>query len=327
MAEVKDKKHSNARSRKTRTLLGDADASTKAALATAVRKSLNIEQLVARCGSSSSLDINRIDLTETRADHVHIENLTMQVQCGSAVLQNVRAIIELNFTAHWEYDLKWLGRDSGVMKLGEKASTVELHDIALPRLEDFAFDVPVVDVEDVDVLVDPLTNLKFGGSALEGFRVNQTNAPEEGFSVSNLDLGKLEITGIKVPATHSERVDIDSFSPLQSIKLPSVELGPVTVPAVAIDDVQSDGAVSVLGAELESVVAPVFKIGDVFKIKLVVDPVLHLQIGLVVLSDLEASASIEKVSLKDIEADVSVTGITLENLQLQDAGIERVELA
>lgn len=313
--------------RKKRTLLGNADAATEAALAAAVRKNLNIEELVALCGSSASLDIARIELADTSADHVQIENLAMQVQCGSAMLHDVRAIIELNFTAHWEYDLKWLGSDSGVKPLGEKASTIELHDIALPMLEDFAFEIPAVEVEDVEVNIEPLTDLTLGGSEFEGLRVTRTDAPKDGFSVSNIDLGDLEITGIKVPATSSERVEIDRFSPMQAIKLPSVDLGPVTVPAISIDDVQSDGAVSVLGAQLESIAAPIFKIGDVFKIKLVVDPVLHLQIGSVVLSELEASASIETVSIRDIETEVSVSGVAMEELQLQEAEVDRIELA
>ena len=84
---------------------------------------------------------------------------------------------------------------------------------------------------------------------------------------------------------------------------------------------------SVLGAELDSIAAPIFKIGDVFKIKVVVDPVLHLQIGSVVLSELEASASIETLSVEDIQTEVAVSGFSLEELVLKDASIDRIQLA
>ena len=74
-----------------------------------------------------------------------------------------------------------------------------------------------------------------------------------------------------------------------------------------------------MGAALEPIEAPVFKIGTLFKIKLVVDPVLHLQIGELVLSDLQASARIESVSARNIRSSINIDGLSMEELVLQDA--------
>ncbi|MBX2886079.1 MAG: hypothetical protein KTR32_39350 [Granulosicoccus sp.] len=308
-------------------VLGEPDAATIDALTAAVQKNLKIDEILALRGGSQSLDIGKIELDNSSAEQVTVEELSMRVHCGSACLKDVRAIIELSFTAHWEYDLKWLGSDSGVKALGKKANTVSLHDIALPMLEDFVFDVPVVDIEDIEVTVDPIQDLKLGGSELEGLRVSQTDAPTGGLSITNLDLGELEITGVKIPGTHSQTVTIDRFRPNDRLNLPAVSLGPITVPAIEIDDVQSDGAVSVMGAELQGISAPVFKIGDLFKIKIVVDPVLHLQFGSVVLSDLEASARMNAVSINNIESDVNVEAVSMQDLELQDVNMNRAELA
>ncbi len=101
-------------------------------------------------------------------------------------------------------------------------------------------------------------------------------------------------------------MSVDNFRPTEPLTLPSVKLGPISIPGIEIDDVGSDGAVSIMGAELELIEAPVFKIGNLFKIKLVVDPVLHMQIGELVLSELEASARIESVSAKNIRSSINI---------------------
>lgn len=296
-------------------------------LANAVRRNLRVDQLLGASGGSASLDIAKIELSDSGADHVQISQLTTRVECGSAVLKDVRAIIELKFTAHWSYDLKWLGSDSGIKELGQKANTVSLHDIELPMLEDFVFEVPEVEVRDVEVSIDPLQDLQLGGSELEGLRASRTDAPAQGFTLSDLDLGQLRINGVEIPATLTESVEIDAFKPREPLNLPSLSLGPIAIPAIDIDDVQSRGAVSVMGAELESISAPVFKLGDLFRIKLVVDPILHLQIGNVVLSDLKASADIESVELRDIESRVAVSGVSMQDLALEEIAVNRAEIA
>lgn len=313
--------------KKTRTSLGSPPPQVIQELANATLRNLSVDEILAACGSSSSLDIARIELADTSVDNVVVKGLATQVNCGAAVLHDVRAILELNFTAHWNYDLKWLGNDSGIKVLGSKANTIELHDINLPMLQDFRFEIPEVEIEDVEAAIDPLLDLKLGGSELEGLRVAMTAAPADGFKVSGIDLGNLDVTNLQVPKTRTESVSVESFKPVDSVALPGINLGPISVPAIEIDDVASDGAVSVMGAELEPIEAPVFKIGDLFKVKLVVDPILHLQIGSLVLSDLEASAEIETVSARDINTTVTVQGFSMEGLVLEDAQVGNVALA
>ncbi len=303
----------------TRTALGQPDADTLQALAEATVRHLSVDRILARCGSSAAMEIARLELNDTSVDNVIVEGLTTEVRCGSAVLHDVRAILELNFTAHWNYDLKWLGSDSGIKVLGSKANTIELHDIRLPMLQDFRFEIPEVELDDVDIDIDPLIDIALGGGELEGLQLADTDAPSEGFSLAGIDLGDLQITGLEVPGTRTGSMSVDNFKPTEPLTLPGVKLGPISIPGIEIDDVGSDGAVSIMGAELESIEAPVFKIGNLFKIKLVVDPVLHLQIGELVLSDLQASAHIESVSARNIRSSINIDGLSMEELVLQDA--------
>lgn len=272
------------------------------------------------------MEIARLELNDTSVDNVIVEGLSTEVRCGSAVLHDVRAILELNFTAHWSYDLKWLGSDSGIKVLGSKANTIELHDIRLPMLQDFHFEIPEVELDDVDIGIGPLTDIALGGSELEGLRLTDTDAPSEGFALAGIDLGNLQISALEIPGTRTGSMSVDNFRPTEPLILPEVKLGPIHIPGIEIDDVGSDGAVSIMGAELEPIVAPVFKIGNLFKIKLVVDPVLHLQIGELVLSELEASARIESVAARSIHSRINIDGLSMEELVLQDAQVNSATL-
>ena len=310
-----------------RTALGEPDSETLQALAAAAVRHFSVDTIEALCGSSASLDIHRVALTDSGVDSVQVEGLTTKIECGAAVLHDVRAILELNFTAHWHYDLKWLGIDSGIKVLGSKANTIELHDIQLPMLEDFEFEIPEVVVDDVSVEIDPLSNVHLGGSDLEGLEISGTDAPSDGFSLTGIDIGNLELRGLKVPGTRTHSVRVDSFKPVDSVSLPMINLGPIDIPSVDIDDLASDGAVSVMGATLEAIEAPIFKLGDVFRIKLVVDPVLHLQIGSLVLADLQASARIDSVAAQDIRTSLCIEGLSMEDLKLERASVDRAALS
>ncbi len=196
-----------------RTALGQPDADTMRALAEAAVRHLSVDRILARCGSSAAMEIARLELNGTSVDNVIVEGLSTEIRCGSAVLHEVRAILELNFTAHWSYDLKWLGSDSGIKVLGSKANTIELHDIRLPMLQDFRFEIPEVELDDVEINIDPLTDIALGGSELEGLQLSDTDAPSEGFSLAGIDLGDLQVTGLKVPGTRTGSMSVDNFKP------------------------------------------------------------------------------------------------------------------
>jgi len=304
----------------------EPDAQTLQALADAAARQLSVDKINALYGSTKALNIARVALENTQLDDVTIDNLKTRISCGAAVLHNVRAILELNFTAQWSYDLKWLGSDSGTKVLGSKANTIELHDIELPMLQDFVFDVADVRISDVEASIDPLTDVNLGASEFEGLCVSNTDAPSDGFKLTGLDLGQLEVGGLQVPGTHTQSLSIDTFTPSGSIELPSIDLGPISIPAVEIDDVSSDGAVSVIGAQLEVIEAPVFKIGSLFKVKLVVDPVFHLQIGSLVLTQLQASADVESVTARGISSEVCVEGLTMSDIDVHEASVDNISL-
>ena len=295
-------------------------------LKNAVLRRINIAQLASAHGRAESAHIDTVIFEDTNVDKVNIENLSTNIRCGAALLRNVRIILELHYKVNWSYDLKWLGSDSGTKVLGSKAKPIPLHDIRIPVLQDIALDIPQAEVEDIEADIQPLTNVSLGGVSFDELAVNNTNLPSDGFSISGMDFKSFELETFGVPASGSENVTISQFSPDNRVDLPTISVSGIDIPSVAIDDVVSDGAVSIMDIQPEEFEAPAFKIGDIFKVYFITTPVLHLQIGELVLSELEASASIGSVSVQGASSAVAANGIKLDGLTLGNLTVNKVKV-
>ncbi len=97
-------------------------------VAAAVRR-VQIDRVATAAGRAGSVHVDRIDVGSATIEQVTIQNFAANLHCGSALLRNVRAILELHFKVRWSYDLKWFGSDSGTKPLGAKAKPIPLHDI------------------------------------------------------------------------------------------------------------------------------------------------------------------------------------------------------
>lgn len=307
-----------------RTLLGPPDDATLAELMNAAVRHAVVDRLGVASARVAALDVGRVEPGEASVEQVRLRGLRFRLRCGSAVLRNVRAIVELGFSAEWRYDLKWLGSDGGVKSLGSKASTIELHDIRLPMLEDFVFELPEVALEGIAATLDPIEDLVLGATRVAGLELEGTRLPREGFAVSGLDLGPVELRGARVPGTATRALRVEEVAPEAPLRLPRLTLRDIELPTVAIPDAGSDGPVSVMDAALEAIAAPVFKIGDLFKVKLVVTPVLHLSVGELVLGELEASAAVDTIDAEGIAAPLTLRDLAIDGLELDGLALDAV---
>lgn len=295
-------------------------------LETAVRRRINVDRITAAAGRAASVDIDRIEVGEATIETVTIEHFSARVRCGAALLRNVRAIIEMHFEVRWSYDLKGFGSDQGVKALGSKAKTIPLHDIRIPVIRDIELEVPTVDVAGASASVQPVTNVALGAAGFSGLAVEETRLPSSGFQVSGLGFGSFEIARFAAPDADSARLSIARFAPEAPLRLPDVAVGNIVIPEVSIPDVGSPEPVTLMDIQTETFEAPVFKIGDIFKAIFVATPVLHLQIGELVLSELHADASIGSVRVEGLSTPVSVEGVRLGGLTLDGLAAEGISV-
>lgn len=302
------------------------DNSLLESLTSAVLRRINIAQIASMQGRAKSVNIDAVTFEDTNVEQVNIENLSTNIKCGAAILRNVRMILELHYKVNWSYDLKWLGSNSGIKELGSKAKPIPLHDIRIPALQDIALDIPQAEIEDIDAEIQPVTNLSLGGIGFEDLAINNTNLPSDGFSLSGMGFKSFKLDTFGVPASDSEDLAISQFTPDNRVSLPTISVSGINIPSVAIDDVVSDGAVSIMDIQPEEFEAPVFKIGEYFKAYFIVTPVLHFQIGELVLSDLKASASIGSVSVERASSGIVAKGIKLDGLILNELTVNQVKV-
>jgi hypothetical protein len=300
------------------------DQNLLGALTGEIARRLRIDRIGIATGRASGVQIGRVEIGETSVEAVLLRGLSARVRCGAALLKNVRAILEIHFEVRWSYDLKWFGADSGIKALGSKAKPIPLHDIRIPMLQDIAIDVPEARVADVGADIQGIVDLDLGGAGFDDLAVAQTRLPSAGFGLSGLSYGELEIESLGAPAADSERLTIARFSPDRPIAVPDLEVRGIAVPDIAVADAASDGAVSIMDIDPEDFEAPVFKIGELFKAIFVARPILHLQIGELVLSDLKASAGIEAVRVEGARAPVTVRDIALAGLQLDRLEVQGI---
>ncbi|WP_210526897.1 hypothetical protein [Rubellimicrobium arenae] len=291
-------------------------------LQAALRRRITVDSIAVAGGRSASVHVGRIEVGEASIENVTIEHFSSRVTCGSALLRNVRAILELHFEARWAYDLKWFGSDQGVKRLGSKAKTIPLHEIRIPVLRDIEVEVPTVEVSDITASVLPVTDVALGAAGFTGLAIERTRLPSSGFQVSGVGFASFEISHLGLPDADSAQLTIDSFRPEAPLRLPDIAIGNIDIPEVAIPDVGSPEPVTLLDIQTETFEAPVFKIGEFFKVHFVVEPVLHLQIGELVLSELRANASIGALRIKELSTPVSLQGVRLGDLTLGQLSVD-----
>ncbi len=300
------------------------DQSLLSALTGEITRRLRIDRVGVASGRAESVEIGHVEIGDATVEAVQLRGLSARVTCGAALLRNVRAILEIHYSVRWSYDLKWFGADSGTKVLGSKAKPIPLHDIRIPMLQDIAIDVPEAAITDIEADIQGVTNLALGGAGFENLAIANTRLPSQGFGLSGLSYGELEIERFGAPAADSERLTIGRFSPDQPVAVPDIEVRGIKVPDIAVPDAASDGAVSIMDIDPEDFEAPVFKIGELFKAIFVARPVLHLQIGELVLTDLKATAAIDAIQVQGARAPVTVRDVALVGLQLDQLDVQRI---
>jgi hypothetical protein len=295
-------------------------------LVTATLRRVRIERVTTDAGRAGSVQVDRIEVGDATIDQVTIQDFAAGLHGGSALLRNVRAILELHFQVRWRYDLKWFGSDSGTKTLGSKAKPIPLHDIRLPMLQDIGFEVAETAADDIKATVQPVTGVALGSASFQDLAIDETRLPSDGFGVTGLDFGSVEIESFSAPAADSRQLTVGRFQPEAPLQLPDVEVRGLTLPEVDVPEAGSAGAVSLMDIQPEDFEAPVFKIGDLFEAIFVATPVLHLQIGELVLSGLKASASIGAVQVKGLRTPVAVQGIRLGDLTLGQLSADQISI-
>ena len=305
----------------TRELTSALRESVGPVLAQLVKK-ININQVRAESGSLSDLDIDKVVLGNATIDKIILTGTSARLNSARAFLQNVRVILELQFSLEWKVDLGWLGSWGDTDNLGSLPFGMNLGNVSIPSLANIDMSIPSVSVDGVQAQMNPITNLDLGGAKFKKITAKETGVPADGFGLSGLGIGSARITNLAVPKTATDAASIEEFTPNAAVVLPGAEVSNMQIPSAQVNNITTGGFNFVAQASSRSIGADLGILG----IKLIVTPKLHMDVGTMAINDVTLSAVVNKLRVENIALPITVRGISLKDLELQTVTVGEISL-
>jgi len=285
-------------------------------------RSIAINELNSTSGSLKNVDIEKVTLGNATIGNIVVNDAEVNLKNSSASMQNVRTIVELEFTLKWAIDLGWLGSWSDTDSLGSIDIPLELGNLDIPNLDDIDLAIPTINIPSVVAEMAPIKELDLGKVALTAAQLQKTLLPEGGLSLTGLGVGSLAVNDITLPGISVDKAYIKEASPEKPIVLPSANLQNIQVPTTSIPNVQSGSFSTAATASDKSLSVDL----GILDITLSVTPTVHLDVEKMLLKDIELSALVKKLSLGNISIPAEIEGITVNGIDLEKISIDSVSM-
>ena len=287
-----------------------------------VPRKFNIDQIRSDSGTIGDLDVDKVVLGDATIENIVLTDTNANLGGAQALMQNVRSVLELRFTLTWEVDLGWFGNWGDTENLGSLNFAVNVGNVSVPSLADIDMHIPTIHIANPSLSLQPVNNADLGGARLKKLQINNTDAPAGGFNLSGMAVGNIAIQDVEIPSTSTEKVTVQEFSPNQKLTLPGAEVRDLRVPSAKVGNITTDGfdlsAIAsrrCLGVDL-----------GILELRICVEPVIHMDIGSMVIHDAEISAMASKLEVKNITVPVTVHGIQMSRLNLNSIKINKISL-
>jgi len=285
-------------------------------------KKVKINQVRAESGSMGDLDVDKVIFGDAVINKIILTGTSATLKGAHAFLQNVRMVLELKLSLHWEIDLGWLGSWDGDNDLGSLPFGMDLGNISVPSLANINMNIPSASVDNVHAQINPVTNLDLGGAQIKKLIARDTDIPADGFGFSGLGVGSVSVKNLSVPKTAATAVNVEEFTPNAALGLPGVELANLQIPSAKVDNITTGGFNFMAQASSRSLGVDL----GILAIKLTVTPIVHLDVGTMTIQDVVLAATAGKLRAQDIQLPITIRGINLKNLVLQTVNIDEIAL-
>lgn len=289
-------------------------------LSAQVARQIAIEQVSLGDGTLKGVQVEKLKLGSASIRQIEVLNTTANLKQSSARLNQVRGILELDFSLKWEIDLGWLGSWDGTDDLGSLDIPLPEEHLNIPDLSDVQVDIPKIDIPSVLAKMAPVNNLLLGDFQFSKAQLDKLILPSAGLSISGMAVGNLSLSSLNLPGVDGASLSLKEAGPTADIELPGASLSNVKIPDVDLPSVTSGSFGTVAQASTRSITANL----GILKVTLAVSPVVHLDIGSMSISDAKLSASIEELALNGISLPVSLEGLSASGLDLNDVKVEKV---
>jgi hypothetical protein len=289
-----------------------------------VTHTIGVANVKAATGQIASIEIDKIAPGPARVGQLSLTDTALKINSGTAYLQNVRFLLQLEFTLGYWYNFGFGISGSGSENLGSIAFALNAGNVLVPTLNNIALSIPSVTASDVTASIAPIVNLALGGGGFTGLAADTVAVPSGGFQLGGLGLGAVSIASVQVPNALVGSVSIQQFSPSGNIVVPSVGLTQIQLPSASAPDIQSADPVAVnnIQASAQGVAANF----GVFGVSIMVTPIINTYIGALTLSGVTISGSVAQANLQNVSVPIVITGINLKTIAIGGIDINNITL-
>jgi hypothetical protein len=291
-----------------------------------IRRAWNLAQTIsiAQAGIASAvvadIKIGEIALGGATIGQLELQGTSLNVAAGSALLDNVRIVIALEFAFDWWINLGFWS-DSGTANLGDLSFGVSLGNVSIPSLSSIPLTVPNIVIANLSAAIAPIMSIDLGSASLGAVSAANIALPKNGFTLAGLGVSGVNIASVQVPETTVATLMIQDFHPNANFTVPSASLGPVQIPSASAADVQGTAPVS-----LSSTASPQglgLNLG-VLGGTLNVTPTAYISIGALQLAGVSLSGSVMQVILQNIGVPVDLENINLNGIDIGQINITNI---
>lgn len=291
-------------------------------LLAAIARKITIEHVAVGSGLLQRVRIDKVQLGAATVDRLAITGATAHLRSASAFLHNVHLDLELRLTLEWWYDFGIFGDDSGTESLGSLWFGLPVGSVVIPSLANLDLHIPSVAVDNLSASVPPIVDLELGPTELAGISAERTALPTGGLAVTGLGLGALGLSHVTVPGVTTREAAVDRLRPTQPLTVPSIHLANLSIPSTSIPNVTGgafafDAQASSRGVEVSF---------GIFGFGFFIQPVAHMQVGSLTLTDVSLSADVDSIALQGIHVPVEVRGVHIDGIQLNEVAVEEIKL-
>lgn len=158
-------------------------------LSSQVARQIAIERVNLGDGTLKDVQVDKLKLGSASIQQIEVLNTTANLKQSSARLNQVRSILELDFSLDWEVDLGWLGSWDGKDDLGSLDIPLPEEHLNIPDLNDVQVAIPKIDIPSVLAKMAPVSNLPLGDFRFSKAQLDKLGLPSSGLSLSGMGVG------------------------------------------------------------------------------------------------------------------------------------------
>ncbi|MGA7341740.1 MAG: hypothetical protein WBE72_24785 [Terracidiphilus sp.] len=275
-------------------------------------QTINISQANVVSGTAAEIKIDQITLGGVTIGQLVLNGTSLNVASGSALLDNVRIVITLEFAFDWWINLGFWS-DSGSADLGSLSFGLSLGNVSIPSLNNIPLTVPNIVLANLSAVIAPLTSVDLGGGSFNAITAANIVLPKNGYTLTGLGLGAVSIASLQIPETTMASIGIQDFHPNANVVLPSATIGPVEIPSATAADVLGTAPVNLSGtASQQGLGVSLGVLGGTLN----VTPTAYISIGTLQLQGVSLSGSVTQAILENIGVPVDLSGINLSTIDI-----------